>query len=81
MVMEVSMSATVKITTIGSSAGIVLTKEVLALLNVEKGDSLYITKTPNGIELTPYDKEFAEQMSAGRKVMRKHRDVLRELAK
>jgi len=75
------MSATVKITTIGSSAGIVLTKEVLALLNVEKGDSLYITKTPNGIELTPYDKEFAEQMSAGRKVMRKHRDVLRELAK
>jgi putative addiction module antidote len=75
------MSATVKITTIGSSVGIVLTKEVLALLNAEKGDSLYITKTPNGIELTPYDKEFAEQMSAGRKVMRKHRDVLRELAK
>ena len=75
------MSATVKITTIGSSAGIVLTKEVLALLNVEKGDRLYITKTPNGIELTPYDKEFAEQMAAGRKVMRKHRDVLREFAK
>ena len=71
----------VKVTTVGNSVGIVLPKEILAELNVQKGDSLYITKTPNGIELTPYDKEFAEQMSAGRKVMRKHRDVLRELAK
>jgi putative addiction module antidote len=75
------MDSMVKVTTLGNSAGIVLTKEILALLKAEKGDYLYITKTANGIELTPYDRDFAEQMEAGRRVMRKHRDVLRELAK
>lgn len=75
------MGATAKILTIGSSTGIVLSKEILARLKVEKGDTLYIADTPNGIELTPYDAQFAEEMEAGRKVMRKHRDVLRELAK
>jgi putative addiction module antidote len=74
------MATTAKILTIGSSAGIVLTKDILARLKVEKGDSLFISETPDGIKLTPYDTDFAEEMEAGRKVMRKHRDVLRKLA-
>ena len=74
------MAATVRITTIGNSAGVILPKEVLAKLHVEKGDQLYITETPNGIELTPYDEEFLQQMDSARRVMRKHRDVLRKLA-
>jgi len=74
------MATTAKILTIGSSAGVVLTKEIMARLKVQKGDTLYISETPNGIELTPYDQEFAEEMETGRKVMRKHRDVLRKLA-
>jgi putative addiction module antidote len=74
------MATTAKILTIGSSAGVVLTKEIMARLKVQKGDTLYISETPNGIELTPYDRDFAEEMEAGRKVMRKHRDVLRKLA-
>lgn len=74
------MPATAKILTIGSSLGVVLTKDVLAHLKVQKGDSLYISETPDGIKLTPYDQDFAEEMEAGRKVMRKHRDVLRKLA-
>ncbi|MGB9031747.1 MAG: AbrB/MazE/SpoVT family DNA-binding domain-containing protein [Acidobacteriaceae bacterium] len=75
------MGSVVKITTVGSSAGIVLPKEVLAKLRVEKGDSLYVTETPGGIQLTPYDEEFSRQVEAGRKVMRKYRDALRKLAK
>jgi putative addiction module antidote len=75
------MPTTAKILTIGSSSGIVLNKDVMARLKVEKGDLLYISETPNGIELTPYDQEFAEEMEAGRKVMKKYRDVLRKLAK
>jgi putative addiction module antidote len=75
------MPTTAKILTIGSSVGVVLTKDVLARLKVQKGDSLYISDTRDGIELTPYDPEFAEEMEAGRKVMRKHRDVLRKLAR
>jgi putative addiction module antidote len=40
------MATTVKITTIGNSVGIVLPKEILARLHVEKGDTLYITESP-----------------------------------
>jgi putative addiction module antidote len=71
---------TAKVLTVGSSVGIVLTKEVLSHLNVQKGDTLYISKTPDGVKLTPYDSDFAKEMEAARKVMRKHRDVLRKLA-
>ncbi len=73
--------ATVKITTVGNSAGIVLPKEVLAKLRVAKGDTLHITETPDGIELTPYDPEFEKKLEIAKRVMRKHRDVLRRLAK
>jgi putative addiction module antidote len=74
------VATTVKITTIGNSVGIVLPKEVLSRLHVEKGDSLYVLETPQGIELTPYDKEFSSEMEAAKRVMRKHRDALRKLA-
>jgi putative addiction module antidote len=75
------MPTTAKILTIGSSVGVVLTKDILTRLKVQKGDSLYISDTRDGIELTPYDPDFAEEMEAGRKVMKKHRDVLRKLAR
>lgn len=71
----------VKITAIGNSAGIILPKEVLALLGVDKGDSLSVVKTPNGIELTAYDPTFDEQMAVARDVMARYRNALRELAK
>jgi len=70
-----------KITTIGSSAGIVLPKEVLTRLKVAKGDSLFLTESPEGFRITPYDPDFERQMGLARKVMRDRRDVLRELAK
>lgn len=69
-----------KITTVGSSAGIVLPKAILERLRVAKGDTLYAIETTNGIELTPYDPEFAEQVEAARVVMREDRDALRKLA-
>ncbi len=70
-----------KITTIGSSAGIILPKEALALLKVAKGDSIFLTESPDGYRITPYDSEFEEDMALARQVMRKRRDLLRELAK
>jgi putative addiction module antidote len=74
------MAKTAKVLTVGNSLGVVLTKDVLSRLKVDRGDTLYIHETPNGIELTPYDQEFSEEMDAARKVMGKHRDVLRRLA-
>ena len=69
-----------KITTIGNSAGVVLPKELLARLRVEKGDSLYATEIPDGIKLVPYDPEFEKQMRIAEQVMRQERDLLRKLA-
>jgi putative addiction module antidote len=69
-----------KITTVGNSAGVVLPKELLARLRLEKGDSLYVTELPDGIKLQAYDPEFAAQMEVAERVMREDRDLLRRLA-
>jgi putative addiction module antidote len=74
------MATTAKIIAIGNSAGIILPKETLARLKVEKGDRLFITDGPRDIRLVPFDQEFATQMEAAREVMRENRDVLQRLA-
>ncbi|MCH7995690.1 MAG: AbrB/MazE/SpoVT family DNA-binding domain-containing protein [Planctomycetes bacterium] len=71
---------TLKITTVGNSTGVVLPKEILQHLRVSKGDTLYVLETPNGIEISPYNPEFAKQMSTAEQVMRDDRDVLKKLA-
>ena len=70
-----------KITKVGNSAGLLLPKEALAKLRVEQGDTVYLTETPDGFRITPYDPEFERQMTLARKLMRKHRRALRELAR
>ena len=74
------MATAVKITTIGNSVGIVLPKEVLNRLHVEKGDMLYVTDSPGGVQLTPYNATFAKKLDAFEQVMRENRDVLKKLA-
>jgi len=72
---------TLKLKAVGNSTGVILPKEVLSKLRVEQGDSLHVVETERGIELTPYDPEFERQMEPARKIMKKRRGVLRELAK
>ena len=50
------MPTTTKIIAIGNSAGIILPKEILARLKVEKGDAICLSETPFGAHLTPYDR-------------------------
>lgn len=69
-----------KVITIGNSAGIVLSKDLLAKLRVTKGETLFAVETPDGIQLTPYDPQFAAQMEAAELIMRQDRDVLKKLA-
>ncbi|HTA64586.1 MAG TPA: AbrB/MazE/SpoVT family DNA-binding domain-containing protein [Xanthomonadaceae bacterium] len=69
-----------KVTAIGNSAGVILPKELLARLRVDKGDDLYAVETPDGIRLTTYDPVFAAQMEVAEKIMREDRAVLRKLA-
>ncbi len=70
-----------KLTSIGNSVGVILPKELLAKLGVEKGDTLYAVDTPDGIRLTTSDPEFEAQMEVARRQMKRWRGVLRELAK
>jgi putative addiction module antidote len=70
-----------KLRKIGNSVGLVLPKEALARLRVEAGDTIHMTEAPGGVRLTPYDPVFERQMAVARKVMKRNRNVLRELAK
>ena len=70
----------IKVTAVGDSTGIILPKELLEKLGVGKGDTLYVTETPTGVELSSYDEEFASQMDIAESVMREDRNVLRKLA-
>ena len=74
------MSA-LKITQIGNSVGVILPKDLLARLKVEKGDTVFWTEAANGITLSAYNPEFEIQMTEARRIMKKRRAVLRELAK
>ncbi len=70
-----------KLTQIGNSVGVILPKDVLTRLKLEKGDTLYVTDTPDGLALTALDPGFEEQLELGREFMREYRDTFRALAK
>ena len=75
------MAATLKLTAVGTSTGVVIQKEMLNRMKVERGDALHVIETPDGYLLTPYDPKIAEQVEAGREFMKDNRDVFKALAK
>ena len=75
------MCASLKVRAVGNSLGVVLPKDALARLRIGEGDTLHVVETEDGIRLVRHDPEFAAQMEAARKIMRRRRAVLRELAK
>lgn len=75
------MSAKLKIRKIGNSYGLVLPKDILSELGVGEDDVLILTRTPQGIALTPYDPNLADAMKAFEEGRKRYRNALRELAK
>ena len=75
------MNASLKITKIGNSAGVVLPKELLVKLRAGVGDTLYVSETPDGIRITAGDPSFEAKMALAEQIMREDRDILRVLAK
>jgi putative addiction module antidote len=73
--------AALKLTQIGISLGVILPKEMLSRLKLEKGDSVFWTDAPNGVTLTPYDPEVEKQLALGREFMHEFRDTFHQLAK
>ncbi len=74
------MSA-LKLTQIGNSVGVILPKEALARFKLVKGDTVFLTESANGLNLTPYDPELEEQLKLGREFMHDYRDTFHQLAK
>jgi putative addiction module antidote len=72
---------TLKLTQIGNSVGVILPKEALSRLRLEKGQTVFLTETPEGMVLTPYDPALEEQVQAGRAFMKEFRDTFHQLAK
>ena len=70
-----------KLTQIGNSVGVILPKELLSRLKLEKGDSVFVSEAANGFTLSTYDPEFEQQMTEARRIMKNRRAVLHELAK
>jgi putative addiction module antidote len=74
------MALKLKLIPVGNSTGVILPKELLERLRVQKGDELHVLETPDGVQLVPFDSEFARQMDVAEGVMRKRRNLLRKLA-
>jgi putative addiction module antidote len=71
-----------KVTTVGASAGFILTKEAMAKLKIKKGDTVFLTEAPDGsYRLTPFNPDFERQMLLAEEVMHDDREILRALSK
>jgi putative addiction module antidote len=66
---------------VGNSVGVVFPRDVLARMHLDVGDTVFLTESPDGMRVTPYDPDFQRQMGTAEKIMKKRRSVLRELAK
>jgi putative addiction module antidote len=73
--------ATLKLTAVGTSTGLVIPKEMLRRLKVTRGDTLFVIETPSGYLLTPYDPAVEEELRLGRKFMQEYRETFKALAK
>ena len=70
-----------KIRKVGNSLGVTLPADAARALHVREGDVVYLTESPEGFRLTPYDPEFEAAMKAAEGVMSRYRNTLRELGK
>jgi putative addiction module antidote len=67
---------------IGNSTGLILPKELLARLRLERGDSVLVTEGPDqSITLTPFSDDDEETMQIARDAMKKYASVFKALAK
>ncbi|MDE0521320.1 MAG: transcriptional regulator [Boseongicola sp.] len=73
---------TLKITTVGASSGVILPKETMAHLKVNKGDVLYLNEAADGgHRLSPCNSDIARQMELAEEIMHDDREALRALAR
>ena len=72
---------TLTVRKVGNSLGVTLPSQATQTLRVKEGDHLYLTETPGGFRLTPYDPTFGETIEVAENFMRRYKNALRDLAK
>jgi antitoxin MazE len=70
-----------KLRKIGNGYGVLLPKQLIERLRLTEGSVLSLAETSAGIELSPFDADFSEQVEAFRRTESRHRNSYRELAK
>ncbi len=70
-----------KINSVGNSLGIILPKQIIEKLQVDKGDQVFLVEHQDGYVLTAYDNDFGDQVGQAKKVMKRYKNTLRKLAK
>lgn len=65
----------------GDALGVILPKEALAKLGVQKGDTLFLSETPEGFQLSANNSDHEAKMVVARGLMKKWHNVLAELAR
>lgn len=75
------MVTVLKIRKLGNSAAVILPKDELERMHVQIGDELAITRSDEGLRLSPYDKDFARKVELFERHHRQFRNAHRELAK
>ena len=78
LILEAGMYLTVRKR--GNSLSVIIPKEMATSMQVDDGDTLFVTKTPTGYEISPYDPEFVQKIEAARRGMKKYRNALNDLA-
>ncbi len=70
-----------ELVSIGDAVGVILPQDILTRLNLQLGDTLFVSNTPDGFQAWNRDPEFEAQLALARRIMRDRAGVLRELAK
>jgi putative addiction module antidote len=75
------MMVALKVRKIGNSLGVILPQAALDALHSGEDDTVYLTRSADGVRVTPYDPEFERQMELAHKIAKKRRNAYRELAR
>lgn len=73
------MNKPVFIRKVGNSLTLTVS-DIAKELGLGEGDPVYVARTPNGFEVTPYDANFEKAVEAARSFMRKYPNAMKKLA-
>ncbi len=64
---------------VGNSLALTVS-DIAKEIGLSEGDPVFIVRTPNGFEVTPYDANFEKAVEAARSFMHKYPNAMKKLA-